>query len=742
MARIDFGAGATEAPDIPSYSTPKEGVEKPNVILPALSKLFDVAGGILESNRDAKNKEILAEFSRTQLLVADALDQGQPGMTASYARTLMRKNLLDAIEANPGLADEFIKTQGSLLGIAGGAKNVDEGTEVDQAREARRDQLVREGVISYDASDEEFTEADTTFRIAAEAERNHKERMATIDEKLKNKQLADSERESLQAQKDQATIEFIRSSVPASRQKMKTAFDAILNGAGSAEEKIVAMEDIYNSFLSESTSMIGQVNSDQYTAYLKPFEELKNLYAKRASGEISANALETANQSVIAGQQALLLADPEIARLAAAQKILDLTQLQGALLSNGPAMQKFINIIAGNAPGGEGASPYSTNPTHTKAYEGYTLEVLKGLESEDPAVQANAQEHLAAILSSVNMYAGQLEADPKAGIKFIELMARPEFLEARNKHPELFTNVEAAKSALQRFYGNEVWSMVESEFTKNNILFQTVNPESSAFKPFTPKVLNKSAPTQEYIGVRSSTNGVEFYLLPGIPEDAKRSSEAQLYSINKNLKPIINKTLHAFAHLEGRSDYSKMWEEVSGSFLAGDADQEASELNLEDFNRQSELTANYTGLQGLIDRTESGGDYDALLGFSNREGKTFDGVSISNMTIGEAIEFSSSGGAYAEFSKGVVGRMATPMGRYQIVGKTLKDLVRRMGLPPETPFDQRTQDAMFSVLVQDALKGTSTLAGKRSALRGVWEGFKHASNTELDAAIEHYEEEQ
>jgi len=142
-------------------------------------------------------------------------------------------------------------------------------------------------------------------------------------------------------------------------------------------------------------------------------------------------------------------------------------------------------------------------------------------------------------------------------------------------------------------------------------------------------------------------------------------------------------------------------------------------------------------LVSLIDRTEGGGDYDTLFSFSNRAGKTFEGVNVSTMTLGELSDFSQ--GVYADWSKQKLGKVATPMGKYQIVGTTLRQLQKEMGLPNNIVFTASVQDAMFHHLARKAVSGKSSASAKRSALRGTWEGFKSISDKELDLAISEFE---
>jgi len=86
---------------------------------------------------------------------------------------------------------------------------------------------------------------------------------------------------------------------------------------------------------------------------------------------------------------------------------------------------------------------------------------------------------------------------------------------------------------------------------------------------------------------------------------------------------------------------------------------------------------------------ESGGDYNALFGYSNRPNGQFAGTNLTDMTVDEALQFSSPSGPYGQWVKNQIGRVATPMGAYQVVGSTLRDAKSGLGL---TGNEQMTPD--------------------------------------------------
>lgn len=108
---------------------------------------------------------------------------------------------------------------------------------------------------------------------------------------------------------------------------------------------------------------------------------------------------------------------------------------------------------------------------------------------------------------------------------------------------------------------------------------------------------------------------------------------------------------------------------------------------------------------------ESGGDYGAVYGYQNRPGGRFADTDLTKMTVNQVLDFTNPRGPYAQFVKGQVGRVATPVGAYQVVGSTLRAARDGLGLTGDEPFDQATQDRIGQWIYQT--QGT-----------GAWEGYR------------------
>ncbi len=138
--------------------------------------------------------------------------------------------------------------------------------------------------------------------------------------------------------------------------------------------------------------------------------------------------------------------------------------------------------------------------------------------------------------------------------------------------------------------------------------------------------------------------------------------------------------------------------------------------------------AGWAEIRNGIFAGESGGDYNALFGYQNRKGGKFSRVRLTDMTVNEAIEFSDPRGPYAQWVKGQIGRVATPMGAYQIVGTTLRDAKKGLGLQGDEVMTPELQERLGQWIYRQ--QGT-----------GAWEGYRGPrksftpSGTDRDAPV-------
>jgi hypothetical protein len=117
-------------------------------------------------------------------------------------------------------------------------------------------------------------------------------------------------------------------------------------------------------------------------------------------------------------------------------------------------------------------------------------------------------------------------------------------------------------------------------------------------------------------------------------------------------------------------------------------------------------------LKRMVFPGESGGDYNALFGYANRPGGQFEGFNLTDMTVNQALDFSNPRGPYAQSVKGQIGRVATPMGAYQVVGTTLRSAVEGLGLTGNERMTPELQDQIGMWIYQNQGPGAWEAWGK------------------------------
>ena len=143
---------------------------------------------------------------------------------------------------------------------------------------------------------------------------------------------------------------------------------------------------------------------------------------------------------------------------------------------------------------------------------------------------------------------------------------------------------------------------------------------------------------------------------------------------------------------------------------------------------------------------ESSNDPDALWKQSQKE--TFKNFTPTQSTLKEVLEFTKFDGEYADWSRqqGQNKTTHTPVGKYQFVGATLRDIKNRKGfddlnINDNTIFTEQVQDKLFEWYIKDTIKSVGTNAtqeDKREKIRARFEGAttEKVSNKELDLIIE------
>lgn len=195
----------------------------------------------------------------------------------------------------------------------------------------------------------------------------------------------------------------------------------------------------------------------------------------------------------------------------------------------------------------------------------------------------------------------------------------------------------------------------------------------------------------------------------------------------------------AFVMAQGGADQSKIYDYFISGINKGDIEMVGPE--------QGPGMPRNTSI--LTDLESGSGGANALLNQS--QNSQFSDINVSTMPISKVMAFQQKRGpgSYHAWSKENMpdgteakekGLGSTPVGKYQFIGDTLKDLKENgtldsLGITDDTIFDEKTQDAIFVRYAQDRLKGKTTDEERITEMRNIWEGLKKASDEQVLSVI-------
>jgi len=127
--------------------------------------------------------------------------------------------------------------------------------------------------------------------------------------------------------------------------------------------------------------------------------------------------------------------------------------------------------------------------------------------------------------------------------------------------------------------------------------------------------------------------------------------------------------------------------------------------------------------------------------FDNAEEKKtpFKDVDITTMPMKDIFSLVELNGKFHKFNLSK-GEDTTAIGKYQMVGNTLRDLKNRnvlkeLGIDDNTLFNENTQDKIAVHLAERRVRQKFSMTEARKEMRNEWEGFKKLSDKELNAII-------
>ena len=132
-------------------------------------------------------------------------------------------------------------------------------------------------------------------------------------------------------------------------------------------------------------------------------------------------------------------------------------------------------------------------------------------------------------------------------------------------------------------------------------------------------------------------------------------------------------------------------------------------------------------------------NYRTLFGNAEEKKTPFKDLDITTMPMKDIFDLVKKNGKFHRFNL-AKGKDTTAIGKYQMVGNTLRDLKDRgilkdLGIDDDTLFDENTQDKIAVHLAERRVRSKFSISESRKEMRDEWQGFDRLSDKELDAII-------
>lgn len=701
----------------------------------------------------------LAGFSLDLSRLQDAEAQG---LSTAEVQTRARRRLQQELANNPGAEEDILKRYSTWQSQSGYDKISTPDIQKAEIEQAQVTAAVQNGFLSADkitdpaAVDKAISDLENFQRSVRELEMSSKE----ITNKSAKLDLSGKEKANAKAEAEEVLTNGLAKVGKAALPYWRTQYENIKAAAakaGTEQERqqiiksgIIQLEQDFaqrTAALSGDALNLPQAKIDQILA---PQKALIDTYKKELSGEYDTEMFDRQNKKIEAQTKLQVwegLTEEQRQWITTADMLGPAAVvLQGKL--NSIVVDMFAKNDGSNDGSGGGPDGRTTpkikpadltfaDPTGKSNAKNYLDAVTKAIEEVNSGkldkysdAKANMQKEIdrqmKGILKGINVYGNSTESADQFQ-PLIDFFANPtvgKYLQETGGIPAQIRG-EVAK-VFQDGYQTQVVPLLQEELSKmysRNMKDVVPNmPGVNAVDALTVKVGDVVEPTME--GGRFG-----FKLKAGVPSDPVVNGIVRTMN-NSSFSKVLNKMIISDAHIQGANDYQKSFDTISPYLFGAEGEQQSTtkeessyvdpmvsaqpaSMSLADFDVESliqeaslegmdvsTLEGDVRDVAAAIDISEAGGDYGALLGFTNRPGRKFDDVDITSMTINELLEFADGSGPYAAYSKKQVGRVATPMGRYQIVGSTLRGLKNKLGLTGDEQFTPEMQDKLFLALLK------------------------------------------
>lgn len=554
----DFTLGIGEAQPSPITERSFEADTSTAELIGGLTRILPTSAQAAAWRASKANKEmntVVGAFLQDQLRVAEAVSQGSISSKAGRGRA--RVNLAAALANNEALSSELLAAHKGLMGAAGGAKVIAEGTEEEKQYIKDSNEAQGNGWIRRGATEEERV-IDTEVYVQSKLISNR------LDAIVKGQTVAKGQQSFKAGETSQAKAELELNRVVFKQE---------------AEQALVSYSNAYSHKFGNSVNAIMQ---EVDSGTIDEIEGIKQLDAEWSvinttvrslgigAGADFANAvvdpmrsLYTASKEMLSGTTTNLIYSNRVAQLKAKQKLMILNDpralmaaslqdlFKEASIVTFPVINSLVTDLVGQAEEGLSGNPFPTDVRHKKSLEGYLRLLKDNIVSQNGGKtpdNTTLQTQFDSVIKSIPVYG--VQANPEDMDQMVTWLADPEVGKWLKGGRLDKSTAPQALAMLQQQYAQKVAPLIRKEFTEG----VTGGVGGADVKAVIKPVFQGAGVVFVPIDVADNYSPIRY------------SIRARIEQLNREVSPVINKIIRATAHLSGE-DYKSTYEAYSEQLL-------------------------------------------------------------------------------------------------------------------------------------------------------------------------------
>lgn len=533
-------------------------------VVKGVSSLVDTVGQLFSGAAANKLNNVKinakAEFEGQLAKIATAYKQGAY-KTLDQAQDAWGQVYSKAVAANPALLPEYSESATRLAGAMGIGKVLEQGTREDQLYAKKEDEANSAGYIKTWMTPDQRKSAVNSYIDRQNLEEKMKNDERSLELESKRVGLDKSKLELLNARTKLNSINNLSTLADNYNPKFQSDMRDVIEQFkrdGDQKAAYLAIQQHW-SVVDSTLRMVGKDAGGDYVNNLaKPMADIKTLAEDLVTGKIDQGVFERQVQVSTNLQQQMLLQDPEAVQLLAASKLFPNAELLLQSKINTAVMRymdgsKPINLF------GDTEREKADSETLMGLFKDNMRKVADGTATDLAGTKDETTKQVVRMVKGVSAFKDFVEK-PEEYNKVVNFFASPEFGSYVTGVGGIPREVSyEAKNVLTQSYESVVLKTIKNEYDKAVTGISSTPIDVGGMGTYNKIDASGNKAVVSVIEPVYGGGGVVFRAKEGVELDS--AGQKKLKELNGGAAKLLNKLVMMSAHLDGNTNYKKVFED-------------------------------------------------------------------------------------------------------------------------------------------------------------------------------------